>query len=58
MSYFVIRPSACVFGAVGPEVDALALLHTVPEVAMIVATVRPDFDTLSVLIVLSRVLGG
>ena len=38
-THFIIRPHACVLGAVGPEVDTLALLNAVTEVSVVVASI-------------------
>jgi len=48
-THFVVDPITCVFGAIGPKVIAQALLHSVFEVAMVVATIRLNFYTFSIL---------
>ena len=51
-AHFIIRPVTGILRSVCPEVNAFALLDTVFEVSMVVATVRPDLDSFTILLVL------
>ena len=51
-AHFVIRPVTRILRTVCPEVNAFTLLDTVFEVSMVVATVGPDLDSLTILLVL------
>lgn len=51
-THLVVGPISGVLGAVSPEVDAHSLLDAILEVAVVVATVTPHLDALTVLLVL------
>ena len=51
-AHLVVRPVASVLGPVGPEIHALALLHTVLEIPVVIRSVAPHLDPLPVLLVL------
>lgn len=52
-THLVVCPRADVFGPVSPKVDSFALLHSIPEVSMVVAAIAPNFNSLAVLLILS-----
>ena len=50
-THLIVAPLARVFGAIGPEINAIALLHAVFEETVVVAAIRPDFDALAILLI-------
>ena len=56
-AHLVIRPQACILGAVCPKVDALALFHTILKVSVVVTSITPHFDAFAVLLVCLCFLG-
>ncbi len=51
-THFVASPLASVLGPVGPEVDSLSFLDSIFKVAVVIAAVAPDLDSLAVLLIL------
>lgn len=56
-AHFIVRPNARVLAPVGPKVNAFTFLDSFLEEAVVVATVTPDFDSFSVLLLHSGHLG-
>jgi len=56
-AHFILGPLSCVFTAIGPEVNAVFFLDSVSEISVIIATITPNFDTLSILFISIGYLG-
>ena len=50
-THFILGPLSCVFTAISPEVNAFFFLDSVSEISVIIATITPYFDTLSILFI-------
>lgn len=57
-AHLIVLPEACILGAISPEVNAFTFLDSIPEISMIVATIRPDFNSSAVLNVFCSVFRG
>ena len=53
-AHFIVRPVTAILATICPEVHSLSLFNAVLEKSMVVAAIAPNFDTLSVLLVLDR----
>ena len=51
-AHLISEPRARVFTAVGPKVASFAFLDTAEKVSMVVATITPHLNALSILLVL------
>ena len=51
-THLIISPSARVLAAVGPKVASFAFLDATEEVSVVIATITPNFNALSILLVL------
>jgi hypothetical protein len=47
--HLVVLPSSAISGAISPVINPLALLDPLVETAQVITSVRPDFDTISLL---------